>query len=142
MIGMKFVLNGEVDQDNNVFGWKEITLMSDLIPFRTIIREVDEEWCDLMNEPNAKAVHSHYHHVLALCDGEALEICWYEFSELLSMGLYVVAAAPELLECLKWAATFAEGTRDIPGSDLDNPRFNGWINDCNRAIAKAEGGAK
>lgn len=51
----------------------------------------------------------------------------------------LIAAAPELLECLKWAATFAEGTRDIPGSDLDNPRFNGWIDDCNRAIAKAEG---
>ena len=90
MIGMKFVLNGAIDQDDNTFGWREITLMSDLIPFRTIIREVDEDWCDLMNESNAKEVHSHYYSVFALCDGEAIEICWNEFSEFLSMGIYIV----------------------------------------------------
>ena len=48
--------------------------------------------------------------------------------------------APDVLECLKWAATFAEGSRDGRGSNLDNPRFNRWIDDCNRAIAKAEKG--
>ena len=55
----------------------------------------------------------------------------------------LIAAAPDLLECLKWAATFAEGTRDQQccGDDLNNPTFNRWIEGCNQAIAKAEGGA-
>ena len=48
--------------------------------------------------------------------------------------------APDVLECLKWAATFAEGSRDGRGSNLDNPRFNRWIVSCKRAIAKAEKG--
>lgn len=52
----------------------------------------------------------------------------------------LIAAAPELLDCLIWAVDFAEGSRDIPGSTLDNPVFNGWIDRCRKAIAKAKGG--
>jgi hypothetical protein len=51
-------------------------------------------------------------------------------------------AIPELLEVLRWAAMFAEGTRDIdrqmnPGRGLDNPKFNEWIDRCNAAIEQA-----
>jgi hypothetical protein len=47
---------------------------------------------------------------------------------------------PGLLECLKWATCFAEGSRDIPGSHLNNDCFNGMIDSCNRLIALIEGG--
>ena len=47
---------------------------------------------------------------------------------------------PGMLECLKWATCFAEGSRDVPGSDLNNDCFNSWIDDCNRMIALIERG--
>jgi len=54
------------------------------------------------------------------------------------------AAMKEMVECLRWAAMFAEGARalprDIPDSTLNNPKFNEWIDRCNAAIAKTEGG--
>tara|TARA_R110001583_G_scaffold38881_6_gene125317 strand:+ start:1125 stop:1529 length:405 start_codon:yes stop_codon:yes gene_type:complete len=38
-----------------------------------------------------------------------------------------------ILKCLTWAATFAEGSRDADES-LDNPVFNGWLDDCKNII--------
>lgn len=50
----------------------------------------------------------------------------------------LIAAAPDLLECLKWATVFAEISRDIEPY-LKNPLFGAWVEKCNSAIAKAEG---
>ncbi len=41
----------------------------------------------------------------------------------------------ELVACLRWAVTFAEGSRDVPGSPLDNPTFNAHVERCKAAIA-------
>ena len=93
MIGMKFIRDTGADsivQDANSFRWDRITLMSDLIPFRTVIREVDNEWREAMGDPHARLIHSHYHHIMALCDGDIFEICWDELSELLALGVYVI----------------------------------------------------
>ena len=43
------------------------------------------------------------------------------------------AKKAEMLECLKWAANFAEGARDWDPS-LNNCKFNEWIRRCNKVI--------
>jgi len=40
----------------------------------------------------------------------------------------------EILECLQWATTFAEGSRDMEVR-LNNPKFTEWIDRCRAAIA-------
>ena len=93
MIGMKFIRDTGADsmiQDLNTFGWDEITFVSDLILYRTVIREVDLEWREMMDDSHARFVHSHEYQIMALCDNEISELCWDEFSQLLALGVYVV----------------------------------------------------
>lgn len=45
----------------------------------------------------------------------------------------LVKMIPDLIDCLKWATSFAETQRNIQPV-LDNPCFNAWLDDCNRQL--------
>ena len=95
-------------------------------------RTLDQHLRDIQSHLEQGLTGTAIHHIDALREAlwevrslEEMRGAWAEKAEAAKKG--------EVQKCLKWAAGFAEGSRDWDPS-LDNYKFNEWIDRCNKVI--------